>query len=297
VAVHRSYVGSLTGDHRLAVTAARTAQRLGRELGDRYLLAEGRLAEGQAMGMAGHPRGVPDLLALDDEFLRTSVGDDRRGQTTTRSVSNLTYMAVAHAQMGSFDDARRIMAERNAIAHAGGRPFDLAFGCWGNGVIELYAGDAVAARTHFAEGVEMSALHDLLYTDALISSQLGAVQHTLGETDVALRSFERAIELARVLESPLITAWARVHRADAHLDRGARAPALADVEAALAFARQHDHPLLEATALRSSAAAADDSALASALLRQAAAICDREQLVTMRRRLGKDLGEADRAGR
>lgn len=295
VAVHRSYVGSLTGDHRLAVTAARAAQRLGRELEDRYLLAEGRLAEGQALGMAGHPTGVPELLGLDDEYLRTSVGNDRRGQTTTRSVSNLTYMAVSHAQMGAFAEARRIMVERGAIARAGGRPFDLAFGCWGNGVIELYAGDARAAKAHFDEGIEISALHDLLYTDALICSQLGAVQHALGETDVALRTFERAIELARVLESPLITAWARVHRAAAHLARGARAPALADAEAALAFARQHDHPLLEATALRPSAAAADDPMLASALLRQAAAICERKRLVALRRQLGRDLGDADPA--
>lgn len=295
VAVHRSYVGSLTGDHRLAVTAARTAQRLGRELGDRYLLAEGRLAEGQALGMAGHPAGVPELLGLDDEYLRTSVGDDRRGQTTTRSVSNLTYMAVAHAQMGSFDEARRIMVERNAIARAGGRPFDLAFGCWGNGIIELYADEAAAAGAHFVDGIDISALHDLLYTDALICSQLGAVQHALGETDVALRTFERAIELARVLQSPLITAWARVHRAAVHLARGARAPASADVEAALAFARQHDHPLLEATALRASAEAAGAPPLASALLRQAAAICDRERLVAMRRRLGHDLGDTDPA--
>jgi tetratricopeptide (TPR) repeat protein len=283
--VHRSYVGSLTGDHRLAVTAARTVQRLGAELPDRYLLAEGRLAEGQALVLAGSPVTVPDLLEPDIEYLRTAIGSDRRGQTTTRVVTSLTFLPVAYAQLGRFADARRRLAERTAIAQAGGRPFDLAFCGWCAGVIEVHADRPAAAMGQFEEGLEIARSHDLLYVDALICAHLGGVQALLGEPDAALRTLDRATGFARMMQSELIIAWADAHRAQAHLALGQPSAARDAATAALTFARTHAHPLLEATSLRWLAAAAQDRDAADACLRAALDVCDRVGLVATREHL------------
>jgi class 3 adenylate cyclase len=289
VAVHRSYVGSLTGDHPLAVSAARTVQQVGRELGDRYLLAEGRLAEGQALAMAGHPRDVPDLLGLDVEFLRTAVGTDRRGLVTSRIVTSLTFISFAHAQMGQSALADHWFAERSAIADAGGRPFELAFGAWCGGVIELQAGRPAAAAEQFDAGLAITRLHDLMYTDALISAFAGHAWALLGELGSAERAVDWAIESARVMESPLIAEWARVHRAHGHLQRGDPELARADAEAVLGFARRRDHPWLEATALRWLAAATTDRDLADAQLQTAISVCERVHLAATAEHLRSDV--------
>jgi len=286
--VHRSYVGSLTGDHHLAVTAARTAQRLGAELADRYLLAEGRLAEGQALVLAGSPATVPELLEPDIDYLRTAIGSDRRGLTTTRVVTSLTFLPVAYAQLGRFADARRMLAERTAIAQAGGRPFDLAFGGWSAGTIEVLAGRPAAARGHFEEGLEIARLHDLLYVDALIGAHLGGVQALLGEPAAALRTLGHASGFARLMQSDLIVAWADAHRAQAQLLLGQRSAARDAATAALTFARARGHPLLEATSLRWLAAATRDRGAADAHLLAALDVCDRVHLAAIREQVHRD---------
>ncbi len=284
VAVHRSYVASMTGDHRLAVTAAQTARRLGLELTDSYLIAEGRLAEGQALAMAGRPSAVPELLATDLEFFR-EIGADRRGLVTSRISTSLTFMAMAHAQMGRFDDADRVYADRTAIVNAGGRPFELTFGAWAGGAIDIYAGRMQAAEAKLTAGLAVAQLHDMMYNDALISAYLGYVQAVRGDPETAIATLDRAVELAREIESPYIAGWARAHRAYVHLARHEPAPARADAHAARIFARDHGQALLEAVALRELAAATDDDVQAGAHLRAAVEICERAQLVALRQQL------------
>lgn len=290
VAVHRSYVGSMTGDHRLAVTAARTARQLGNELDDRYLVAEGRLAEGQALAMAGHPRDVPELLSTDLDFLKTAIGADRRGLVTSRISTSLIWIAMAWAQLGRFSGADRVFADRAAIVDADGRPFEMAFGAWVGGTIDIFAGRLQAARVRLTTGLEIAQLHDLTYNDALICAQLGYTQAALGDPEAAMRTLDRAVELAQVAESPYVDGWARVNRAYAHLIQDAPALATADASAARAFARHHDQPLVEAIALRRLGAATTDRAQADAYVRDALAICDREYLVALRDQLPDPAG-------
>lgn len=285
VQTHRSYIGSLTGDHQLAVSAARTAQRLAAELDDHYLEVEGRLAEGQAWAMAGHPARVSPLVEPDVEYLRETVGTNRHGMTTTRVLTSLSFSAVSHALMGDVDHARHLMVERTAIARAGGRPFDLVFGCWTVGAIEMHAGRPDAALRHFQEGLEIAALHDLGYVGAWIRAHAGRVQADLGDPDVALLTLDQAEAAARPMMNALIIGWANAHRARVHVALGDHVPARKRARAALSFARANDHPLLEATSMRWLAAATDDPTAADTLLRDAVDVCDRTDLTLVRREL------------
>lgn len=178
--IQRSYVGSLTGRHVLAVDAARAVQRIGEDLGDRYLVAEGRLAEGQAMTMAGWPEGVVASLERDLDFLHHAVGDDRRGLVSNRAVTSLTFIALSHAMLGAFADADDAHARRMALSRAGGRPFELAFGAWSGGVIDLLAERFEAAERAFTDGLVIARHHDLLYPTMWIGAHLGYAEAVLG---------------------------------------------------------------------------------------------------------------------
>jgi class 3 adenylate cyclase/tetratricopeptide (TPR) repeat protein len=285
VEIHRSYVGSLTGDHSLAVSAAQTVQQLGAALDDRYLVVEGRLAEGQALAMACHPAAVPPLLEPDAGYLRTTVGADRRGMTTTRVLTSLSWIAIAYALMGDVDHARQILVERTAIAEAGGRPFDLVFGCWTSGTVELHDSRPDAALRFYEQGLEIAALHDLEFVGAWIRAHAGRVQADLGDPNAALRTLDLAEAAARPMENALIIGWADAHRARAHVALGDRPAARHHARRALAFAREHDHPLLQATSLRWLASATDDPGAADGLLGEAIEVCRDTGLVPARREL------------
>jgi class 3 adenylate cyclase len=292
VEIHRSYVGSLTGRHGLAVSAAGTAQELGARLDDHYLRAEGQLAEGQARTIAGDAPAVLALLEPNVAFFRWEVGSDRRGLITTRVVTCLTFLSIAHALQGHHTEADRVRAERDTVAAEFGRPFDVAYGAWSAGVIDLLADRPVEAAARFADGLTITRSHDLRYTEALIAAFAGEAWVSLGDVDGAARALDWVIEAERAMESPLLRAWAHAHRAHLGIVLGDRQRARADAAVALAFAREHGHPWLEATALRWLAASAPEAEDAAAQLGDAIAVCDRAGLAALRRQLAGDVRPA-----
>jgi class 3 adenylate cyclase/tetratricopeptide (TPR) repeat protein len=208
----------------------------------------------ERLGHAYHAQG--DYRRAIDCFQQTvaSLAGPRRhkrfGRANLPAVSSRAWLAVCHAELGTFAEGRALGEEGLQIAEAVAHPGSLMWASWGIGLLALGQGDLPRALPGLERAVGICQDVDLSLYFPVIAVALGAAYTLSGRVADAIPLLTQAMEQATAMEIIEDQALCRLSLGEAQLLAGYPEETHALAEHALALAHRHQERGHEAYALR-----------------------------------------------
>jgi tetratricopeptide (TPR) repeat protein len=173
VNLHRSYVLSTAGKMPGALLAAEQALSFGKDLDDRDLIAEARLALGQANVMGGRFAVAFEVLKDLPQLFAGPRRGRRFGQMATRSLWCIALMSEALLGLSQFDEALRMAERAHGEAVEINRPLDITWAAKFLGNALMAQGRAGEAQEILRSGLALAQAYDIRLIQPWLALGLG----------------------------------------------------------------------------------------------------------------------------
>jgi tetratricopeptide (TPR) repeat protein len=267
------------GAYDQAIAAAQRSLVLATARGDVVLHAVANLRLGQAYQAQGDYRRAIDCLRQAIAFLDGVRRYERLGQFVLPAVLSRVWLAVCHAELGTFAEGRAFGEEGLQIAEAVDHPASLMQAYRGIGLLSLRQGDLHRALPRLERAVGICYEANLPALFPRMAPTLGAAYTLGGRVADAVSLLTQAMEQTMATDMVVGQVLCRLSLGEAQLLAGRLEEAYTLAEQALAHARERQERGHEAYALRllgDIAARRDppDTAAAAAHYRQALTLAD-----------------------
>jgi tetratricopeptide (TPR) repeat protein len=165
-------------------------------------------------------------------------------------VISRAWLAVCHAELGTFAEGRALGEEGLRIAEAVAHPGSLVMASWGAGLPSLRQGDLPRALPLLERAVSLCQNADLPVQFPWMAPALGAAYTLGGRVADAVALLTQAMGQMTAMGIVVMQALCHLFLGEAHLLAGHLGEAQALAERALAFAAEHQERGHQAYALR-----------------------------------------------
>jgi class 3 adenylate cyclase/tetratricopeptide (TPR) repeat protein len=246
LSVHCRFMGA----YDQAITAAQRTLALATAGGEIVLHALANFRLGQTYQAQGDYRRAIGCLRQTVASLEGAQHRERFGQVNLPAVISRAWLAVCHAELGTFAEGSTLGNEGLRIAEAVAHPGSLMRANWGIGLLALRKGDLPRALLLLERAVGICQDTDLSVWFPLMATALGAA-YTLGgrvadAVPLLRQAMEQTITTARVADQALCG----LSLGEAQLLAGRLEEAHALADGALALTRAHQERGHQAYALR-----------------------------------------------
>jgi tetratricopeptide (TPR) repeat protein len=246
LSVHCRFMGA----YDQAITAAQRTLALATAGGEIVLHALANFRLGQTYQAQGDYRRAIGCLRQTVASLEGAQHRERFGQVNLPAVISRAWLAVCHAELGTFAEGSTLGNEGLRIAEAVAHPGSLMRANWGIGLLALRKGDLPRALLLLERAVGICQDTDLSVWFPLMATALGAA-YTLGgrvadAVPLLRQAMEQTITTARVADQALCG----LCLGEAQLLAGRLEEAHALADGALALTRAHQERGHQAYALR-----------------------------------------------
>jgi class 3 adenylate cyclase/tetratricopeptide (TPR) repeat protein len=250
VAVSLSVYFCFVGAYDQAVAAGQRALALATASGEVALHALANQYLGLAYSSQGDYRRAIDCFGRTIAALDGARSRERFGRTILPAVMARAWLAVCHAELGTFAEGFACGEEGLRVAEVVTHPASLMMASWGIGLLALHQGDLPRAIPLLERAVDICHEADLHAYSPLMTVPLGAA-YTLGERiAAAVPLLTQALEQAMVMERVDLQARCHLSLGEAQMLASRLEEAHALAEQALAHTRAHKERGKEAYALR-----------------------------------------------
>jgi tetratricopeptide (TPR) repeat protein len=174
---------------------------------------------------------------------------ERFGEIVFPAVFSRTWLAVCHAELGTFAEGRTIGEEGLRIAEAVDHPGSLMLASWGIGLLVLRQGDQPRALPLLERAVSLCQEADIPAWFPWMAPALGATYTRSGRIADAVLLLTQAMEQAAAIESIVHQTFCRLPLGEAQMLAGRLEEAHGLAKSALALAREHQERGNQAYAL------------------------------------------------
>ena len=242
---------NLMGAHDQAITAARRALALATASGDVVLHALANYHLGRAYHDVGTYRQAIDCLRQTVVSLDGTRRYERFGQPHLPAVDARAWLAVCHAELGTFVEGSTLGEEGLRIAEVVAHPTSRMWASWGSGLLCLRQGDLPRALPQLERAVGICHEVDLPVYFTRMAATLGAAYTLAGCVTDAIPLLTQAMEQTAAMEEDFsLQARYSLPMAETRLLAGRLDEACALAERALAFTRVHQERGDQAYALQ-----------------------------------------------
>jgi class 3 adenylate cyclase/tetratricopeptide (TPR) repeat protein len=249
VSVFQSFHFHLMSAHDQAIAAGERALALATAGGEVVLHALANQYLGFAYQAQGdYPRAI-DYLGQTVASLEGARHRERFGQVFLPSVNSRAWLAVCHAELGTFPEGRALGEEGRRIAEAVAHPGSLMVASWGVGLLSLRQGDLPRALPLLERAVGICHEADLPAYFPRMAATLGAAYTLGGRVAAAVLLLTQATEQATATEMVVFQALCRLSLGEAHMLAGCLEEAHVLAERTLVLAREHQERGHQAYAL------------------------------------------------
>jgi tetratricopeptide (TPR) repeat protein len=238
------------GMHDQAIAAAQRVLALATADGEVVLHVLPNYYLGGAYQAQGDYRRAIGCLGQIVVSLEGARRHERFGEATLPAVTSRAYLAMCHAELGTFAEGRALGEEGLRIAEAVAHPGSLMMAFWGLGLLSLRQGDLPRALPLLERAVGICQDVDLLHYFPRMATALGTTYTLSGRVADAMPLLTQALEQATATEAGWYQALCRLSLGEVQLLAGHLEEARALAEGALALARAHEERGHQAYALR-----------------------------------------------
>jgi class 3 adenylate cyclase/tetratricopeptide (TPR) repeat protein len=250
VSVSLANIFWLRGAYDQAIAGAQRALALATAGGDVGLHAVANLYLGFAYHAQGDYRRAIDCLAQTRTFFDVARRRERFGVPILPAMGSRGWLAVCHAELGTFTEGIALGEEGLRMAETVDHPASLMVASWGLGLLSLRRGDLPRAFPLLERAVGICRDADVPLIFPRVAPALGAA-HTLGGRIAdAVPLLTQALEQSVVTEMVVTQVLCRLSLGEAQVLTGRLEEAHALAERALALAREHQERGHQAYALR-----------------------------------------------
>jgi len=238
------------GAHDQTIASAQRALTLATADGDVVLhaLAHDRL--GLAYYGQGDYRRAIDCFSQTVMCLDGARRHERFGRTTLPAVFARAWLAVCHAELGTFAEGLAFGEEGSEIAEVVAHPQSLMIASWGTGLLTLRQGDLPRAFPLLERAVCICQEAHLPLFFPLMATALGAAYTLGGRLADAVPLLTQAMEQSIAIETVAFQPHCSLSLGEAQLLASRLEEAHALAEHTLAHAREHQERGTQAYALR-----------------------------------------------
>jgi tetratricopeptide (TPR) repeat protein len=183
-------------------------------------------------------------------FLEGAHRRERFGLAILPAVLSRAFLAVGHAELGTFGEGRALGDEGLRIAEVVAHPGSLMFASWGIGLLSLRQGDLSRAFPLLERAVGLCPEADLPVFFPRVAPALGAAYALCGRVADAVPLLTQAMAQTTAMETVVYQALCRLSLGEAQMLAGRLEEAHALAEHALALACMHQERGHQAYALR-----------------------------------------------
>jgi tetratricopeptide (TPR) repeat protein len=194
---------------------------------------------GRAYRAQGDYRRAIDCLRQAVPALDGAQHRERFGQIFLPSVNSRAWLAVCHAELGTFAEGRALGDEGLRIAEAVAHPASLMLASWGGGLLALRQGDLCRALLLLERAVSLCQDADFPGFFPLMAPPLGAAYVLGGRIADAVPLLTRAMEQAMAIARVDSQVFASLSLGEAQMVAGCLEEAHTLAEQALALAREY----------------------------------------------------------
>jgi class 3 adenylate cyclase/tetratricopeptide (TPR) repeat protein len=249
VSVFLSNYFFLMGAHDQAIAAGQRALAIATADEHSVLQALANLRLGYAYEAQGDYRRAIDCLRQTMVSLEGAQRRERFGQVALPAVQSRAWLALCHAELGTFVEGRALGDEGLRIAEVVDHLASLMFASWGIGLLSLRQGDLRRALPHLERAVGICQDAGLPLFFPLMAPALGAA-YTLGRRVAdAISLLTQAMEQTMAMDMGGLQALCSLSLGEAQLLAGRLEEAQALTEGALVLAHAHQERGHEAYAL------------------------------------------------
>jgi tetratricopeptide (TPR) repeat protein len=238
------------GAYDQAIAAAQHALALATASGEVVLHALANNYLGTTYEHQGDYRRAIDCFRQAVASLDGARRHERFGQVFLPAVLFRAWLAVCHAELGTFAEGTALGEEGLRIAEAVAHPPSLMVATWGIGELALRQGNLPKALPVLERGVGIFHEVDLAAYFPRIAAALGAAYTLGGRVADAVSLLTQAMEQTIAMEIADSQVRCRLHLGEAQVLAGRLEEAHTLAEQALAHAREHQERGLQAYALR-----------------------------------------------
>jgi predicted ATPase/class 3 adenylate cyclase len=270
----------LRGAHDQAIAAGQRALALATASGDVVLHALVNQTVGTVYLAQGDYRRAIACFEQAIAYFDGARRHERFGELTLPAAFSRAWLAVCHAELGTFAEGRALGEEGLRIAEAVDHPVSLMHAAWGIGLLSLLQGDLPRALPRLERAVALCQEADIPSWFPWIASALGAAYTLGGRVADAVPLLTQALEQTIAME---VVGWSQalcsLSLGEAQLLANRLEEAHAFAEQALTLARTHQERGHQAYALRllgeiAAHSEPPESAPAEAHYRQALALAE-----------------------
>jgi tetratricopeptide (TPR) repeat protein len=238
------------GAYDQAITSAQRTLALATADGDSVLHALANLYLGAAYWAQGDYTRAIDCCRETVASLHGPQRLERFGQVTLPAVQASAFLAVCHAELGSFAAGSALGEEGVRIAEAVTHPSSLMWACYGIGLLCLRQGDLPRALPRLERAMGICQEAELPLFVPRMAAALGAAYTLAGHSVDAVALLTQAVEQTMVTDMAGFQALCRLSLGEAQMLAGRLEEALTLTERALTHAHAHQERGNAAYALR-----------------------------------------------
>jgi class 3 adenylate cyclase/tetratricopeptide (TPR) repeat protein len=237
------------GMHDQVIAASQRAVVLAAASGDSVLQALANQFLGSSYVSQGDYRRASDCLGQTVAALSGAQLYEHLGQVTPPAVLSRTFLAVCHAEFGTFAEGRALGEEGLQIAEALAHPYSLSWASYGLGLLSLRQGDLSRALPLLKRAVGICQNANLPANFPRMAATLGAVYTLAGRLADAVPLLAQAREQSAATGRAHQETLCSLPLGEAQLLAGHLKEAHTLAERALALAREYHERGNEAYAL------------------------------------------------
>jgi tetratricopeptide (TPR) repeat protein len=238
------------GEHDQAIAAAQRALAVATAGGEVVHQALASYYLGRAYHIQGDYRQAIDYLGQTLASFEGARRHEHFGLPFLPAVSSRAYLAVCHAELGTFAEGRAFGDEGLRIAEAATHPVSLIFACEGIGVLALHQGELSRALPLLEQAVSICREANLPVYFPRVAGVLGSAYSLAGRITDAVPLLTQALEQTSAMETIGFQTQCRLSLGKAQVFAGRMEEAHTLAERTLALAHERQERGHQAYALR-----------------------------------------------
>jgi class 3 adenylate cyclase/tetratricopeptide (TPR) repeat protein len=238
------------GEHDQAIAAAQRALAVATAGGEVVQQALASYYLGRAYHLQGDYRQAIDYLGQTLASFEGARRHEHFGLPFLPAVSSRAYLAVCHAELGTFAEGRAFGDEGLRIAEAATHPVSLIFACGGIGVLALHQGELSRALPLLEQAVSICREANLPVYFPWAAGALGSAYSLAGRITDAVPLLTQALEQTSAMETVGFQTQCRLSLGEAQVLAGQMEEAHTLAERTLALAHERQERGHQAYALR-----------------------------------------------
>ena len=238
------------GEHDQAIAAAQRALAVATAGGEVVQQALASYYLGRAYHIQGDYRQAIDYLGQTLASFEGARRHEHFGLPFLPAVSSRAYLAVCHAELGTFAEGRAFGDEGLRIAEAATHPVSLIFACGGIGVLALHQGELSRALPLLEQAVSICREANLPVYFPWAAAALGSAYSLAGRITDAVPLLTQALEQTSAMETVGFQTQCRLSLGEAQVLAGRMEEAHTLAERTLALAHERQERGHQAYAMR-----------------------------------------------